>query len=152
MRRYLALAALALGLSLVAVMPAAAETPGTVSPACADIVGGGASYDGSAVTGSVRTAAPSCKSVVYTMVVYQYGADNTVSSIGSQSLRGDNSAAFVGVFSVPATTPYVCVFFVSSRGSHVLDVAPDSGCPTTLDTSLANTLVAGGAPGGIGYD
>ena len=91
-------------------------------------------------------------------VVYVY--DNTthqVSTILSQTLRSSGqSNVHPFAINTPAAN-FACVYFVTSRGelgekgSVVLDTAPDTGCPTTLDTELFNTLAAGGSPGGQGY-
>ena len=158
MKRFILLVALAsvLGLGTAAAGPA--EPSGSVKPACADIVGGSTFFSGTVASGGIDLAAPSCRSVRYTMVVYVYdNSTNQVSTILSQTLRS-SGASNVHPFSI-ATPPanYACVYFVTSKGelgdkdTVVLDTAPDSGCPTTLDTSLFNTLAAGSSPGGQGY-
>jgi hypothetical protein len=97
------------------------------------------------VTGGLTTVEASCPGIAYSMVVVQYNADGTT-SYGFDVLRGNRTSS-VGQFSVSnVTAPSICVFFVSSRGPTIYDIAPDQGCsdPAT-EVILAPDS---GSPGG----
>jgi len=161
MKRVVLLAALGIGLGVVA-SPAGAGSAGTgcIAAGGADIVGASVSYDGpgqppDTVTGGPRTATASCKDVLFTMTVVGYDASgNSLGTLGVAQSKG-SELPFVGQLSVSGiTAPYVCVYFTSSRGSNVYDVAPDSMCPTTFDPANQPPGVFApgeGSPGGGGF-
>lgn len=150
MKRTVFAIAAAAALALVAAVPAGATHGGDAEPACADITGGSASYDPATatVTGSVTTAAASCRGVIYTMWV-QYTSDGRT-MLRRAVIAGDDDALFgeegdlVGVFTLHgifSDADVVCVSFTSSRGTEVYDYAPDAGC----------VEVGPGAPGGSAF-
>lgn len=161
MKRLVLIAGLAIAMALAVVGVGTAETPGSVKPVCADILGGDATFTGTLANGGFATAAPSCRSVRYTMVVYLYDASGSLTTIVSQTLRGDNTNARVGPFNLQTpTAPYACIYFISYKGdldgksAAPLDMNPDAGCPSTIDVTTftnnpPNVFVAdAGAPGG----
>jgi hypothetical protein len=177
MKRLIVLAGLVLGLSLAVSAPGLAAGPpvpwllpgfpdpvGGVQPPCADITDfpTGATFTGTLVTGTIGLAADSCPAssgIRYTMVVFTYGPLGFVSSVRWQTLTGTGEVDYpvVDGFSIatPAST-YACVFFVTTHGLRVLDVAPDNGCPLRINlanpTATFNVLKANGdAAGGGGF-
>jgi hypothetical protein len=156
MKRLVFLTGVALALALASAGAGTAEPSGSVRPACADIVDGSAFFTGTLANGGFNTAAPSCKSVRYAMVVYVYDASGNVSTILTGTLHGDNTNTRVGPFNIQTpSADYACIYFISYRGNlddesdRLLDSNPDSGCPSTLDVNNPNTFVAGGgSPGG----
>ena len=148
MKRLVLLAALALGLGVFAA-PAVADNSGTgcVAAGGADIVSASVSYDGpgqppDTVTGGPKTATASCKDVTFTMYVVGYDASgSSLGPLGDARSKG-SEASFVGQLSVSGVTaPYVCVYFTSTKGSTVYDVAADSMCPDSFDPAAR--------PGGV---
>lgn len=164
MKRVVLLTVLAVSFSVLAA-PAVADNSGTgcIAAGGADIVGASVSYDGpdqppDTVTGGPRTDTVSCKDVTFTMFVVGYDASgNSTGILGSARSKG-SEVSFVGQLSVSAVTAlYVCVFFTSSKGSTVYDVAPDNMCPGSFDPSDPLARPTGifapgeGAPGGGGF-
>jgi hypothetical protein len=145
-------------------LPAAADTLGDATPACADIddnPGGAAGFNlpetgRATVTGSVTVAAASCPSVDYTMwVSYQTaGGQTTTTHVKLDQISGDDSAFFedgrdlVGTFSVtvPRNLTSVCVGFSTSSGSSTLDTAPNAFSPP----STGCVVITPDSPGGGG--
>jgi hypothetical protein len=161
MRRLILLAAVALGLGLVAT-PAIAGNSGTgcITDGGADIVGASVSYNEGIVGGGPRTLGPSCKDVTFTMTVVAYDSSGVSTGvIGEPRTKGSGDATgpgpyLAGVLSISGVTaPYVCVYFTSSKGMNVYDVAPDDKCPSLFTpgptTQPGNVFAPGeGAPGG----
>jgi hypothetical protein len=159
------LAGLAFCLSLGISSAAFADPPGGVQPPCADITDTitGASFlsaseangiPATGVYGAIGLAAASCTNVSYTTVVFTYNARGLVSGVRFQIQRGDGVNDVMQTFVATPTAQFACVFFVTSIGFRVLDVAPDRGCPFRINvtpgaTNPFNVLALdGGAPGG----
>jgi hypothetical protein len=143
-------------------LPAAADTLGDATPACADIddnPGGAAGMNvldtrHATVTGSVTVAAASCTTVSYIMwVSYQNAGGDTI--VKSDVLSGDGSPFFddgrdfVGTFSVnvPRKLTSVCVGFTTSSGSLTVDTAPSTFSPP----STGCVVITPDSPGGGGF-
>ena len=73
-------------------------------------------------------AAPSCRSVTYTLVVLGEAGDPTPLAMATAS--GDGSSIDVFFLDVAAVDNdgTVCVSATTSAGRHVVDRAPDAGC------------------------
>jgi hypothetical protein len=165
MKRVLLLAVLGVSFSVLAA-PAVADNSGTgcIAAGGADIIGASVSYDTDlqptpdTVTGGPRTATASCKDVTFTMFVVGYDTSgNSTGILGTARSKG-SEFSFVGQLNVlPITAPYVCVYFTSTKGSNVYDIAPDSMCPLSFDASDPLARPTGvfapgeGAPGGGGF-
>lgn len=139
MRKLLALAALT-GTALVfGVSPASTAKIDDVhgGPVCADILNdsGITGYDPEAgtVTFALRTAAPSCRGIRYTVNVYD---DTTKAFLGSGSTFGTKTADADGTgvtfvtAQIPSSTTTADSFCISatSSGDRIFDSAPDTGC------------------------
>ena len=141
-RRVVVGAILTAVLALVVALPAGADPLGGVDPACADITSAAANYDTSqhSVGSNVRTGAPDCKSVNYTVWIAYASSDSGLLVQTSQTQRGDRadiSGTGIVVFDllqdVNAVNDKVCVRFTSSRGKgdNIYDWAPDSSAKVT---------------------
>jgi hypothetical protein len=164
-----ALAALAAG----GASPATAETPGTVQPPCADIIGDAPAYDttgtppANSVGGDVRTYAPTCRGFRYTVVVsYTEGGVQKIAFfthmggndfVDDLSGNGEIFYSFSGINADPVVlngvpTPAVCMAYFSNRGSTLYDAVPDTAAtsppPVQGDGCPGWGLVTGGSPGG----
>jgi hypothetical protein len=144
MRRIVLAAALTAVLTLAAAVPAGADPPGGVDPACADITAATAIYmdvNGSppnTFLSNAKTAAPTCKNVDYTVsIVYTSGGalvqTSQTQSGDGQSYNGLGLVRFSPIPGVFADNSLVCVRFTSSRGNgdNIYDWAPDSSQKTT---------------------
>jgi hypothetical protein len=124
----LVLAAAALAVAVYAATASAFGAGDVKGPACADIIDGGFSYNGSTVTGSVDLAAPACKAAKYTLVVEPQGGGTVITTGLGQPFGGGTLVQF----SVPVTGggSTVCLTVTSSLGGHIFDNAPDTdiGC------------------------
>jgi hypothetical protein len=99
--------------------------------ACADIVGGAGSYDGTTLRVTISTAKPSCPGLTYTLYVLDGPtAPDPLALIASQSLHGTRSTELP--FSLPSGSPQICVFATTSSEGHIFDRAPDVGCVENL--------------------
>jgi hypothetical protein len=151
----LVLLAVAVAASLAVAAPGLADPPAGVMPTCADIIGGSASFSGTAVTASIRTLAATCTNANYTVLVVTYNAAGHINGGGLQTQPGNGTRPIILGYNIATeAAPYACVFFVSSIGWRVLDIAPDNGCPLSLDLTPGvvlpgNVLAAdSGSPGG----
>ncbi len=121
--------------------------------ACADIVGGGAFYNGAedAVRGSVETAAPSCRSVTYTIHVVLYNESGEQIDVVSDRRQGTGESVVTGFNISGVTAAYVCAYATSSRGPTVYDTAFSGGnpCPSSFDPANVPSNVQA-ADGGVG--
>src|SRR3954469_6227572 len=150
MRKLLTLAAICGSALIVAVSPASTakidptgDTHG--GPACADILNDSgitdyqarAHHSAGTVTFAVRTAAPSCRGIRYTVNVY----DDTLahnflgsgSSLGTKVLASDDMTTGIVFVTVPlgsAADPNAASFCITATSSddRVFDRAPDTGC------------------------
>jgi len=141
MRKLLTLAAICGSALVVAVSPASTakidDTHG--GPVCADILNesGITDYSAGTVTFAVRTAAPSCRGIRYTVNVYDDTAAHNFlgsgSSLGTKVLASDDMTTGIVFVTVPlgsAADPDAKSFCISatSSGDRVFDSAPDTGC------------------------
>jgi hypothetical protein len=151
MKKWSIILAAATVASLIVGVQAFAEPYHTVQPVCADIVshGGGfptsANTDGDGMTGELGVyefydGANNCDTINFTMVVVTYSARTGArSSVASDTILGVSPTGHVAYFHVAIPLPsYKCVYFKSSTprsifGGTVFDVAPDNGCPLTLN-------------------
>jgi hypothetical protein len=112
-------------------MSGAAPGSDVNGPACVNINGWTPSYAGGGAARDQPT---------YTLyIVTDTGADpvaipGTIDSTGG---------LFFGPVTVTDDDPDICVYATSSRGSRILDTAPDTGCLS---------LTAGGTGGGSGFN
>jgi hypothetical protein len=140
-RKLLALATICATALVVAVSPANTAKIDDVhgGPVCADILNdsGITDYSSGTVTFALRTAAPSCRGILYTVNVY----DDTLahnflgsgSSYGTKAAAPDDIATGIVFVTVPVSSladPNAASFCVSatSSGDRVFDRAPDTGC------------------------
>lgn len=139
------LAALAALLLLPATGTTAPADP-VHGPGCADITLSDSSQSGppayrgteggSATVDSLITAAkPSCSGVVYTISIYTDASQSTL--IASMPFNGDDTtSAFPWSYTFATGAPHsVCVAATSSRGGHLIDAAPNTGCFTLVINS-----------------
>lgn len=139
MRKLLAVASLVGAALVLGVSPASTakidDTNG--GPVCADIIDGGISnYDPAAgtVTFALRTAAPSCRGILYTVNVYDDTAAHTflgsVSTFGTKTAapEGDGTGILFVTVSIPSSTTTQDSFCISatSSGDRVFDFAPNN--------------------------
>ncbi len=151
MKRFVLLALSATALALAAALPVGADTVGDASPACADIDSGGAFYHvasdpTNSVTGSVLLNDTSCRGIFYQMwVSYSSGGHR---KIRVDTEKGDGVNPFVRfeVDNVSSDDGTVCVAFTTSRGSNLLDRAPNGFSPpaTGCVTITADDVGSGG--------
>jgi hypothetical protein len=145
-RRIVLSAAVTAAFALAAALPAGADPPGGVQPACADITDGTAIYfdaDGGfpySVTSRVKTAAPTCKNVNYAVWIAYASGGNLIQT--SQTKAGGDGRPLVIfdlISNVNAENSVVCVRFTSSRGNgdNIYDWAPDNSkkAPPFLDST-----------------
>ena len=141
MRKLIVLAAVCGTALVVAVSPASTakidDTHG--GPVCADILNdsGITDYSNGTVTFALRTAAPSCRGILYTVNVYDATAAHNFlgsgSSYGTKAAAPDDPATGIVFVTVPlssAADPTAASFCISatSSGDRVFDSAPDTGC------------------------
>ncbi len=140
MRKALLLAAaFAAAISLAFVAPSALGALNDAKgPKCADIVNGSFGLNSGTLAGTVRTAAPACNAVTYTLY-----ADGVAVATGTPSQVIDTLVSFNAT--LPAGTTSTCVYATSTagQGPHVFDRAPDTGCVTVEE---------GGSGGLQGFD
>lgn len=109
-------------------VPATAET----GPKCADIVDGNALYDDTGVHARMLLAAPACKGVTYTLYVSDGTTTTTrlatATGTPTTTAAGDPAVTFDTAVTDPTSTDGVCLYVTTSRGRHVFDRAPDTGC------------------------
>jgi hypothetical protein len=143
MRKLLALATLVGTALVIGVSPASTAKIDDVhgGPVCADILNDSGISDYDPATGTVtfalRTAAPSCRGITYTVNVYSDSGTHPL--LGSGSTTGTKTAdtqsndgtgiTFVTVM-IPsmATAPDSFCISATSSGDRVFDQAPDTGC------------------------
>jgi hypothetical protein len=161
MRKLLTLVAICASALVVAVSPASTakidDTHG--GPVCADILNdsGITDYSAGTVTFAVRTAAPSCRGIRYTVNVY----DDTVahnflgsaSSLGTKAAAPDDVTTGIVFVSVPLSSladPNAASFCISatSSGDRVFDSAPDQ----STDCISFTTPNGGGSGGQTGFN
>jgi hypothetical protein len=142
-KRVLAVLPLAAALALAAASPIGADTDFDASPACADINSGGAFYHvasdpSNSVTGSVLLNGTSCRGIFYQMwVSYSSGGHRKV-RVDVQKGDGVNADVHFEADNVSSDDGTVCVAFTTSRGSNILDRAPNgfsqpaTGCVTII--------------------
>ena len=100
------------------------------APAYSGTEGGSATVDA-----LITTAKPSCSGVVYTISFYTDAAHTT--SISKTFAGDDVTSAFAWSYTFATGAPHsVCIFATSSRGGHVIDAAPNTGC---RDISLGSS-------------
>jgi hypothetical protein len=148
----------ALGLVIAALACLAALAPAVVrasgdakGPACVDIsgppdaagfptAGARVSYLG---TGTLRDqppytfsaqlllgadgAASGCKNITYTLYIVTDSGLNPIPLVGTIDDQGQVVIAAGGI-AVSDDDPDICIYATTSRGSRILDRAPDSGC------------------------
>lgn len=135
-RRIALLVAIAAALAIPATGAAAPADP-VHGPACGDIVlsdpdqSGPPVYSGTeggtaTVYALVSTEKPSCTGLVYTFSVYDASGTTL---LDSQTASGDGvTSSFSFTYTTTDAPQNVCVTATSSRGGHVIDAAPNSGC------------------------
>jgi len=141
MKKLLMLAAVCGTALVVAVSPASTakidDTHG--GPVCADILNdsGITDYSNGTVTFALRTAAPSCRGILYTVNVYDSTEPHNFlgsgSSYGTKAAAPDDAATGIVFVTVPLSSlanPNAQSFCISatSSGDRVFDSAPDAGC------------------------
>ena len=161
MRKMILGVLLAVTAALAAGLPAAADTVGDATPACADIVDGTAVYDVPAtdsdptthgpatVTGSfnVNDDIANCPNVTYAMWVSWQRDGKTffrVDTSPEPSILATNTGTFSQV--VPAGIPSVFVGFTTSSGFTIIDRAPNAFSPPS--TGGVQVFENAGSPGG----
>lgn len=161
MRKLIALAALCGTALVLGVSPASTakidDTNG--GPVCADIIDGGiVDYSNGTVTFALRTAAPSCRGILYTVNVYTDNTGATHTLLGSSSTYGTKQAAPEGdgtgilLVTVPLSSladPNANSFCISatSSGDRVFDTAPDVGYAQCISFNTPQSGSSGGQSG-----
>lgn len=158
MKKLLMLAAVCGTALVVAVSPASTakidDTHG--GPVCADILNdsGITDYSNGTVTFALRTAAPSCRGILYTVNVYDSTNPQTLlgsgSSYGTKAPAPDDPATGIVFVTVPLSSladPNAASFCISATSSddRVFDSAPDTGC-ISFNTPQSGS---GGGQGGF---
>ena len=118
--------------------PAAAEDVYR-GPTCADITGGGSFYRGGVVNAQMELGDTACKTVTYTLYVSDGTTTTTLLHTATGTPGTSDTLAPAVNFEVevddPTAHPVVCLYVTTSRGRHVFDRAPDTGCvQETLDS------------------
>jgi hypothetical protein len=177
MRRFFVALVVFSALTVAGAAPAVAETPGTVQPPCADIIGDAPTYDYATATasGDIRTQAPTCRGFRYTVVV-SYAQDGVqkiaaFTHMGGNDIVDDlfgNGEILYSISGIvadndpqlastehPNGIPAVCMAYFSNRGSTLYDAVPDSAATTPPPVQTNGCpgwgLVTSGAPGGGGW-
>jgi hypothetical protein len=150
MRRVIVLGVIALVVTVAsgAGMAAIGDVKGRT---CADIVDGGAFYNGATlvVTADIFLDAASCRNIRYSIVVIDEESGNiyTGTTVGDGEALADGTDVVNPSVGVPSNEPgqeQVC-FFLTTSGSNgrIIDRAPDDGC---------KPLTEGGTGGGGGMN
>jgi hypothetical protein len=139
MRKILALALVAIGVTVGVPGMSGAAPDDVRGPKCLDIVDGTGGY---APTGDVgvliKLAAPSCKQFTYTLYVTDTEGRALASSSDETVVEPDRIGLTASV--APSNTT-VCVYVTASAGQHVFDRAPDEGwVPETNAVCPAGSL------------
>jgi hypothetical protein len=153
MARLIATTVATVAVALTGVLTATAAPDEGLSPACADITGGGFSLVGGTLGGSLETAdGTSCSSVRYTLNVTFVGPSGRTME-RSQTVRGSDSAGVV-LFTVhlPPSVTSACVYATTTTSSGALvDRAPDAGADD-LECNGAGVVVTAGSGGGSTFN
>lgn len=138
LRRLAALAGV-LTLTLVSAAPAAGAVGDANGPKCVDIVNGEAFYPSAGhVAAVVKVAAPTCRSVTYTLWVAPALADGTVTGDFFATTTGTVSVDDVGRGVITYEVTFsgspeaICAYAETTLGRPVRDRGPDTGCDLVL--------------------
>jgi hypothetical protein len=118
---------------------------GDARPNCADIVNFDAGYTANVVTAVIGTAAPTCRTVTYSLVVIV--DEGSTPQVYSRSGTESTEPFVIQSGTIEDDDANVCVYVMSSRGgrnglAHTVDLLPDTGCVT---------LAEEGSGGGAGH-
>jgi hypothetical protein len=153
MRRLIAITVATVALALTGVLTATAAPDENLTPACADITGGGFTLVGGKLAGSLETAdGTSCSSVRYTLNVTFTGPSGRTME-RSQTVRGNDSSGLV-LFTVhlPPSVTSACVYATTTTSSGApVDRAPDAGADDAACNG-AGVVVTGGSGGGSTFN
>jgi hypothetical protein len=143
MRKLLALATLVGTALVIGVSPASTAKIDDLhgGPVCADILNDSGIFDydpaAGTVTFALRTAAPSCRGVLYTVNVYSdtgahafLGFGHTTGTKTADAQANDGTGITFVTATIPsmAEAPNSFCISATSSGDRVFDFAPDSGC------------------------
>jgi hypothetical protein len=159
-RKLVALAAVCGTALVVAVSPASTAKIDNINggPVCADILNdsGITDYSAGIVTFALRTAAPSCRGVLYTVNVYDDTAAHNFlgsgSSYGTKAAAADDPTTGIVFVTVPLSSsadPNAQSFCIvaTSSDDRVFDRAPDGPTPFCISFNTPQSGSSGGQTG-----